>query len=510
MASKNCPETPRQKMIGMMYLMLTAMLALNVSAEVLNGFTMISTSLRASIDSTEDRTARLYREFSAMNEQNPTKVGEWYARADSLRTASNSLYEYIQIFKADMIHLADRNADPNDLQLTNRTKADLNVAGQLAITEGRGRDLQRRLQEHRDFLIRLTDNDSIKRAMYEALFDVDDANWVDARFRMMPLGAALTVLTKYQNDVRIAEMDMVQFLQRQTDAGDIRVNRISAIPIPHSSFVMQGDTYISRIILAAEDTTARPRVFVDGVGELGEDGVFRRAATAPGTFSYRGHVEFTGSDGEIQRYRFENTFTVGQPAATISNVDLNVVYRGIDNRFSVSVPGIAAENVRVRANGANVRPAGNFFIINPTQDTDIRIIVEANINGRTAQMGAMDFRVRQIPDPKAFIQYRDAGGVLRQIDIEGRLSRAAMRHPDFALIASYGPDELIQANFNVVSFSVRTRIGAVPAQGSRLTPRQLQDIERLERGDMITFADIRATGPDGTERRLGNLIITLN
>ena len=74
MASKNCPETPRQKMIGMMYLMLTAMLALNVSAEVLNGFTMISTSLRASIDSTEDRTARLYREFSAMNEQNPTKV----------------------------------------------------------------------------------------------------------------------------------------------------------------------------------------------------------------------------------------------------------------------------------------------------------------------------------------------------------------------------------------------------------------------------------------------------
>ena len=510
MASKNCPETPRQKMIGMMYLMLTAMLALNVSAEVLNGFTMISTSLQASIDSTEDRTARLYRTFREMNEQNPEKVGEWYARADSLRIASDALHEYIQTFKADMIHLADRNADSNDLEsLTNRTKADLNVAGQLAIAEGRGRDLQRRLQDHREFLIRLTDNDSIKRVMYEALFDVDDANWVDARFRMMPLGAAVTVLTKYQNDVRIAEMDMVQFLQRQTDAGDIRVNRISAHSIPTaSSFVMQGGTYETRIILAAEDTTATPTIIVNG-REI-PDGILRIPANTPGVFPYSGVVRLTGTDGEIIERSFNSQFTVGQPSATISNVDLNVVYRGIDNRFSISVPGVAAANVNVTAEGANVRQSGNFFIVNPTRDLNIRLNVSANINGRQTPMGSQEFRVRQIPDPKAFIQYRDGGGVMRQIDSEGRLSRAAMRSPDFALIASYGQDELIQANFNVVSFSMTTRIGNVTAQGSRLTPRQLQDIERLERGDIVTFRDIRATGPDGTERRLGLLQITIN
>jgi len=509
MASKNCPETPRQKMIGMMYLMLTAMLALNVSAEVLNGFTMISTSLRASIDSTESRTERLYREFDAMLEQNRDKVLEWHNRADSLRIASNSLYEYIRTLKADMIHLADRNADPDDLQLTNRTKADLNVAGQLAIHDGRGKDLQRRLREHREFLIRLTDNDSIKRVMYEALFDVDDANWVDARFRMMPLGAAITVLTKYQNDVRIAEMDMVQFLQRQTDAGDIRVNRISAHSIPiASSFVMQGGMYETRIILAAEDTTATPTVIVNG-REV-PNGILRIPANTPGVFPYTGVVRFTGTDGETIERSFNSQFTVGQPSATISNVDLNVVYRGIDNRFSISVPGVPAANVVVRPEGANVRQSGNFFIVNPTRDSNIRLSVYANINGRQTAMGTQEFRVRQIPDPKAFIQYRDAGGVMRQIDSEGRLSRAAMRAADFALIASYGPDELIQANFNVVSFSMTTRIGNVAAQGSRLTPRQLQDIERLERGDIITFRDIRATGPDGTERRLGLLQITIN
>jgi len=444
-----------------------------------------------------------------MLEQNPEKVQEWYDRADSLRIASSSLYDYIQTFKADMIHLADRNADPNDLQLSNRTKADLNVAGQLAITGGRGKDLQRRLLEHREFLIELADNDSTKRAMYEALFDVDDAGWVDARFRMMPLGAALTVLTKYQNDVRIAEMDMVQFLQRQTDIGDIRVNQISAHSIPiTSSFVMQGGMYETRIILAAEDTTATPTVVVNG-REI-PDGIFRMSASTPGVFPYSGTVTLIGTDGEPIVRTFNSQFTVGQPSATISNVDLNVVYRGVDNRFSISVPGVAAANVNVTAEGANVRQSGNFFIIQPTRDSNVRINVSANINGRQTPMGSQEFRVRQIPDPKAFIQYRDAGGVVRQIDIEGRLSRAAMRSQDFMVIASYGPDELIQANFNVISFSVRTRIGAVPAQGNRLTPRQLQDIERLERSDVITFADIRAVGPDGAERRLGNLIVTLN
>ena len=508
MASKNCPETPRQKMIGMMYLVLTAMLALNVSAEVLNGFTMISTSLRASIDSTEDRTRGLYDAFDAMLEENRDKVLEWHQRADSLRIESNSLYEYIQTLKTDMIRLADRN-EPNELEISIRTKSDLNVAGQLAITEGRGKDLQKRLLDHREFLIRQTDNDSIKRAMYEALFDVDGASWVDARFRMMPLGAALTVLTKYQNDVRIAEMDMVQFLQRQTDAGDIRVNRISAHSIPVSSFVMQGAMYETRIILAAEDTTATPTVFVEGRGVIPR-GELRIPANAPGTVSYRGYVEFTGRDGKPIREPFDNSFTVGQPAATISNVDLNVVYRGVDNRFSISVPGVAAANVNVTAEGADVRQSGNFFIIRPTRDSNVRINVSANINGRQTAMGSQEFRVRQIPDPEAFIQYRDAGGVIRQIGIEGRLSRTTMRSQDFMLIASYGPDELIQANFNVVSFSVRTRIGVVAAEGNRLTPRQLQDIERLERGDIITFLNIRATGPDGAVRNLRNVEITLN
>jgi gliding motility-associated protein GldM len=519
MGSKNCPETPRQKMIGMMYLFLTAMLALNVSAEVLQGFTMVNASMRASIASTTERTADLYRDFALMRAEHPEKVEEWYEKATQLRQASDDLYDYIQDFKVQIIRIADgRRADPNAVDIKNR--GNLDAAGQFALAEGNGRNgrmLRERLIEHREFLIGLADNDPVKRTMYEALFNVDSVggrSWEQSMFQMMPLSAAVTMLTKYQNDIRTAEMDMVQFLQRRTDADDFRVNRVEAFVIPSSRHIMQGGTYRAQIVLAAIDTTAQPEFFI-GDRQLRRDGLFgihEIHASQVGTFSYNGIVRFRGNDGEPIDIPFREQFTVGAPAATISNIDLNVVYRGIDNRFSISVPGVAAENVRVTAEGANVRQSGANYIINPTQNQNIRIIVSAIVEGREIQMGSQEYRVRQIPDPKAFLQYRDQGGVVRtigQVEV-GRLSKAAMRSSDFTVIASYGPDELIQANFEVVSFSISTLIGNVEAQGNKLTARQLQDIDRLERGQPVTFNNIQARGPDGTIRRLGMLQVTVN
>jgi hypothetical protein len=191
--------------------------------------------------------------------------------------------------------------------------------------------------------------------------------------------------------------------------------------------------------------------------------------------------------------------------ATISNVDLNVMYRGIDNRFSVAVSGVPAADVRISAQGADVRQAGQFWLINPTQNEDVRVNVL--VEGRT--MGSETFRVLQIPDPRAFLRYRDEGGVIREVS-DARLSLATLRSPDFRVVAGYGADVLIQADFEVVRFSTSTIIGSVTAEGNRLTPRQLQDIERLDRGAIITFRDIEARGPDGTIRRLGLLQVTLN
>ena len=507
--AKNCPETPRQKMIGMMYLVLTAMLALNVSSEVLQGFSMVDTSLRASIESTNMRKTSLYGDFQGLYDQNPEKIREWLDKAHALQHKSDSLFNYIQDFKFQMVRLADGSkADPDVINI--EAKDNLDVAGQYALIQGNGKILKEKLLDYRSFLIELTAGDSLKQVMYETNFNLEGPKgktWEQSMFEMMPLSAAVTLLTKYQSDIRATEVDMIQFLKGQTDASDFRVNKIEALVVPNSRHVMKGSRYTAQIVLSAVDSTARPTFFV-GNQQLNSKGIYEINTNQTGTFKYNGHIRLPGNDGIVRNYPFASEYTVGEPMATISNVDLNVAYRGIDNKFSVSVPGVSSENIEVSAKGANVTKSGPYYIINPTQDADIQIVVSAKVDGKLLQMGSMQYRVKYIPDPKSFVQYKDAGGMLRQVQ-EGRLSKNVLRGSDFSIIASYGADELIKANFDVVSFSMTTKIGTVDATGSTLTKRQLDDINRLERGDIITFRNIKAKGPDGKIRTLGLLQVDI-
>ena len=509
--AKNCPETPRQKMIGMMYLVLTAMLALNVSSEVLQGFALVDRSLRTTIESTEVRTQNLYDSFKLDSELNPEKVKEWLDKALDLKEQSDSMYNYIQNFKFQMVKLADKDdADPNTVDI--KAKENLDVTGQYALVQGHGAELKQKLEDYRQYLIDLTGTDVAKRKAIENVFDVESSSpgktWEQGMFEMMPLSAAVTLLTKYQSDIRAAEVDMIQYLRSQTDASDFRVNKIQALIVPNSSYVMKGSKYSAQIVLSAVDSTARPRIYIDGQ-LIDEDGLYERAATSTGTFKYSGMIRLpipgAKDSTETNDWPFEGEYVVGEPSATISNEDLNVVYRGIDNKFSISVPGVVADDMEVRAAGATVKKvSGGRYIINPTQDEDINIIVSAKMDGKSVQMGSMKYRVKYIPDPKSFAQYRDAGGVVRQIQ-EGRLTKDILRSNDFAIVASYGEDELIQANFEVTSFTMTTVYGSVDAQGSKLTRRQLDDINRLERNDVITFKNIKAKGPDGKIRSLSLL-----
>ncbi|NDV46347.1 gliding motility protein GldM [Paludibacter sp. 221] len=507
--AKNCPETPRQRMIGMMYLVLTAMLALNVSSEVLQGFSMVDKSLHSSIESTNMRMGALYDDFEQLYQQNPTKVKEWLDKAKALQLKADSVYNYIQNFKYQIIVLADKSdADPEAIEI--KAKDNLDVAGQYALVEGHGKELHQQLYEYRQLLIDLTPGDSLKQRQYETIFSLErsqNKSWEESMFEMMPLSAAVTLLTKYQSDIRTTEMDMIQYLKAQTDASDFRVNKIEALVVPESKYVIKGGKYSAKIVLAAVDSTAAPTYYINNQ-RINDRGLYEVNTSQTGTFKYNGQVRLPGNDGIVRSYSFTDEYIVGEPSATISNVDLNVVYRGIDNRFSISVPGVASENVSVSANGATVRKSGGNYIINPTQDDDITIVVSGKMDGKTIQMGSMKYRVRYIPDPKSYIQYRDAGGVPRTIQ-EGRLTKAILRSNDFKVVASYGEDELIKANFEVVSFTLATIIGQVDAQGSTLTKRQLDDINRLERNDLITFRNIKAKGPDGKIRSLPPIQIEL-
>ena len=163
--AKNCPETPRQKMIGMMYLVLTAMLALNVSTDILNGFTMVDDSLHNSVDAANSRNSKMYRDFEEATQQNPEKMQDWYNRAVELGHRADSLYNYIQGFKEQIVVLADgqkavdeRIAAGIDPTREIQGKDNRDVAGQYAIVEGNGAILRDVIAMYRDYIIELAEH----------------------------------------------------------------------------------------------------------------------------------------------------------------------------------------------------------------------------------------------------------------------------------------------------------------------------------------------------------------
>jgi len=504
--AKNCPETPRQKMIGMMYLVLTAMLALNVSSEILNGFTMVDNSLHKTIESAELRNISLYADFQSLNEKNPEKVKAWLDKALLVKKKSDGLYNFIQNFKVQIVRLAD-NKEANDSAYVKQINAkdNLDKAAIYGRLNGNGRNLKLQIDNYRKYLVQLSDKNPSKQKMYESIFSTgkthDGKPWDEALFEGMPVSAVITILTKYQSDVRSSEAEIIQYLKTQTDVMDIRVNKITALVVPNTPYVIRGEKYSAQIVLSAMDSTQKPNYFVNGQA-INSKGLYEVMANKLGVISYTGQIRLQGNDGSILVRPFKSSYIVGEPTATLSNEDLNVVYRGIDNKFSVSVPGVSNENVSVRVIGGTARKDGGRYMIQPSRDEEITIEVWAKVEGKLKKMGGGAYRVKYLPDPKAFIQPNDAGAKPVR---GGFLSPGTLRAS--TLIASYGKDELVKAKFRVTSFTMLARgISPLQVSGSRLSPGFL---DKLIKGDILMINNIKAEGPDMLQRDLGSIAIQL-
>ena len=505
--AKNCPETPRQKMIGMMYLVLTAMLALNVSSSILEGFTMVDNSLHTTIESANVRNRFQYDDFRALCEKNPTKVKAWLDKANSVKTKSDELYNYIEKFKVDIIKMTDQ-AEANDSAYVKQIKVkdNLDKAGEYGILKGNGKILKKKLNDYSSFLIGLSAGNESKIKMYKSIFATnksrDGKQWEESMFEMMPVAAVVTILTKYQSDIRAAESEIVQTLKAQTDATDIRVNKIQALVIPESKYIIKGDKYKARVVLAAMDSTQTPSYYVNGA-QLGRNGEYEVSCGVTGPKKYSGQITLPGNDGIVRSYKFDADYMVGEPTATLSNEDLNVVYKGIDNKFSVSVPGVAAANIRISVEGgSSSQVSQGRYIIRPTRDGEIKINVFAKIDKKELPMGGGIYRVKLLPKPTAFLQSGDASsGLIKGGYVNYKVARSSR------LVASYGTDELVKAKFDIVSFTMIAK-GMTPlnVNGSKINA---PFVDKLMNGDILIINNIKAVGPDQVPRDLGSMFIQL-
>ena len=507
MAIKKRPVSPRQKMINLMYIVLMAMLALNVSSEVLEGFSVVEDSLNRTTDNSSNENRAIYQHLSEQFKTNPEKVQEWFDKATSVKRMSDSLYNFAQQLKEEIVKEADgENADLNNIQ----HKEDLEAASHvmLAPVTGKGNELYKRVNAFRELALSMI-TDERQRKMIDSNLTTKPSkrakllgkNWQEYMFENMPVSAAVTLLSKLQSDVRYAEGEVLHTLVSNIDVKDIRVNKLSAFVIPESRTVVSGDKFSAQIVMAAVDTTHQPEIYIGGRKVNLRNNTYEFAAGGVGEHSFNGYITMQNGNGDVIRRDFTQKYSVVAPSATVSADLMNVLYAGYENPISISIPGVPLSAVSASMSGGAFKAAGmGKYIARPsTVGQDVTINVASNSNGTSRQVGKFTFHVRKLPDPIAYISLgtdRFKGGGLDKGSLMGATGiKAAI------------DDGLLDIQFKVVSFETvffDNMGNAVPmtSDGTNFSERQRDTFRKLSRSKRFYISRVTAVGPDGLTRRL--------
>lgn len=500
-------------MINLMYIVLLAMLALNVSNEVLKGFDLVGESLTRTTENAAKENAAVYATLTEQLQGNPTKVRPWYDKAMQVKQMSDSLYDFAEQLRLAIAREADGpEADPNALE----NKEDLDAAGRimLAPVSGKGPGLYAHINTFRTRILSyVTDRRQaaiIASNLSTAVPDHPDnagKNWQEYMFESMPAIAAVTMLTKLQSDVRKAEGEVLRTLIANIDMKDIRVNELGAYVLPEATTLYPGETFRSHIFMAAVDTTQRPEIYVNGRPIISADGSYSFSVGSPGEYSFSGYIQVPNAAGDMIRRNFTQHYNVIAPptGATVAADLMNVLYAGFDNPISVSASGIPSNKISLSMTGGTLTAAGNGrYVARPAAvGKDVTFTVTGTLKGRPVTMGSFTFKVRKLPDPTAYIAI--AGDRFKG----GRLNKgAAVGAQELGAAID---DGLLDIPFRVLSFETVffDRMGNARPEvsaGVRFTDAQRDLMRSLRRGQRFYISKVRAIGPDGIERTLPQAI----
>ena len=528
MGVKNCPETARQKMINMMYLVLLAMLALNVASEVLDAFRVVDSSLLQTYKNIDQKNDQVYNAFDQAYKLNQEKVKPWFQKAMRVRILVDSLIHRIYSIKEEIVlrgggfNIAGQDhkieADQSFIitekkdTIVMKKDDDLNVPSEIMIRLKRGRELKENINALREELLSMIDKDAPVRATIMQDLSTsgpkpkfseggEKKSWESERFEEKPMIAVIALLSKIQIDIENSESNVLNYLYSQIDAGSFKFNKLGAVVMPVSSYVLEGDVYHAEVFLAAEDSTQEPVITVNGkaLPVRGGKGIYEVRASQPGLYTWSGEIHYKTPEGDLNVYPFKQQFQVSVPSVTVSPTKMNVFYLNIPNPISVSVPGVPSENLLVRVTNGKIEKHGNDYLVYPAKEDingkNTRVNVTATINGITKDMGSSVFRVKRVPDPIVTVADKN-GGVLKKEDL---LAEQGV----FAKMVDFDFDlKFLITRFDVTVTGAGGYNKTWSSRSNKFTQEQKQQFSTLSPGSIIYIDNILAHGDDHTDREL--------
>jgi gliding motility-associated protein GldM len=505
------PREPRQKMINMMYLVLTALLALNVSAEILNAFKTVNNSLETTNKtvnlSTETILKSLEEKKSDPSPATAQKAVVWFDKANQVKSQSANVYDYIHGIKAEILKRAGGDINNKNKKFK---EDNLDITTRYMVEKGEGKKLYNKLAEYKKNILSI---DPAINVQFANSLQIDlttpptsskgNKTWEAAYFRMVPTVAALTILSKFQNDVKTTENKVVAFCHEQVGKVEYKFDAYVPIVGQSSKYLMPGQELEITAGLGAFSKKNIPNITIGGSNAVpDENGIatFKTPSGGIGAHTIPVVVKFTDQEGVLQTKTYNVEYVVGQANASIALDKMNVLYIGVANPVSVAASGGGDDKIGFSINGAGGRwektGAGkyNVFVNSVTDDCKITVSVDGKI------AGISQFRTRTIPKPIAIVGPYESGA-----------SVAANAFRAQAGVGAGIKDFPFELNYKVTRFEISADdddgyIKSAACQGNLWNAEAQSILSKLKSGRTITVDEIYAMGPDGRNQKLPSLV----
>lgn len=504
-------ETPRQKMMGILYLVLLGLAATTITQQVLDAFRNLTVGLENStgnVTSTIDQTFSAYA--ASKLKDDPTRAKPFWDRANRIKAAADDLNKYIVETKA----IFEKECGGFDETGEYKNREDVDISPRIMINKKRGAELKAKIEETKNKI--LAELDPQERANFKMALNADappkkegiKKSWEENFFGDgIPLTAAITALTKIQADIRNTELNAVKIILGNVDKAEINLDQYAAIAVPtSSSYVLVGQPYSAEVFLTAFSSSLNPDIVVGGqkLSVNGGKGIYTVNTSREGEFKWSAVLKMKKADGSIGEWKTpEMSYRVARPSAVVSPDMMNVFYIGVDNPVSVSAPGMPKEKLKISvSNGGTATGSNGAYNIRVTQPGNVTVSIFGEENGKQVKLGENPFRCKRIPRPRAKFAGKSSGAFPKAqftavdrilANIEDFEFKAQFNIVHFKLIIQKPHQDPIfaEGNSNIFTADMKAKLGGV-------TP-----------GTKVYFDDILSVGPDGVKTPLDPIIFTV-
>jgi gliding motility-associated protein GldM len=503
------PKEPRQLMINLMYLVLTALLALNVSAEVMNAFFSLSRGIKQSSEIVDKSNTTTLAAIDQQAEVYKNELTAKYkANANSVTKISNDFGAYIESVRAELYEKAGGENPKIPGQPKDIRNKDLTT--RWFVNEKKGEEIEAKVKETRLALLALADNDpavsaSLPLSTDESFEGTNAKTWSELKFKQMPVAAIVPMLTKLQSDGKTSASSVLNYCLEKVKGKPVIFDAFQVVSAAQKGYIIKGEKYSAEVFLSASSKTANNvSISVNGSNLPVKEGkaLYEVTANDKGTKKYTAVATVKNPlTGQSESFKKDFEYEVGERSCSVQLDKMNVFYIGVDNPISVSAAGVSTNELKVSASGVNISPTGSGkYNVTASSPGNASI----TLSGGGLPSTKFDYRVKRIPDPVPMLgaKYKSTSLGSGEFKAQGGIA-AVLENFDFDAKCNIG-------SYNITYLAKRQDPVPKANAGARFGGEAADLVAKAKPGDIYYFDDIRAKCPgDANSRDIGGIIIKI-